>query len=746
MKSFGVFAVIVALCVLVMCLSAVAQGNGVRISLVPGADYYLWDDYMGLKDNTLYGGRLSADLGRFVSLQGYYLMNDAVKTDLTEVAFENWTDPIVDQKIGLRNYGADLVFNLGHGPVVPFIRGGGGIFRFEPKEGEVFEQIAAKVGFGTRFAIDPRVRMQIHVEDVMMHLDRTRFLGLSEAPETPPVDPEKAGMRHNISVGVGLNFQLNGAPSAEETELDRAIRQRYSKGLFGASWPIEPFAGRLNFDKSAGLDDQPFLGIRTGVNLGDLLGVRGYYWRGMDDNFTGTEPIQSWGGEAQFNLTSGQGFVPYVLFGVGKIDFKNDYLDLDSLERSDQGLLILGGGVSLTLSQNLRIELSARDNIFSETDLKDISEPAELLHNWSFSGGLNFLVGKKSNPAEKYVPLGQQPVAQVVPAVVVQPVPLAGEAPAQQPVPGAVMVQPAPAPAAVQVVSLGVPGAPVSYQGDRTVTIPVPTVGEIYIRYGEPGGVTIASQGGAPGPGAPAVPGAVGSSAALDESIRRAVREEMAAMGLGRTEAQAAPEVTGAEGAPVGEMSDAERMDLLTRRLEDKLTAVLDERFAEQRDVIRSEAPREVPSQTVVVEPATAAPTVSGRNVVYPYVGVNLDYPEQFVVGGRLDIGPVRPGSKIRVLPEVAIGFFTKGSFMFAVNTQYNFGSVESKGRIGLYVFGGLGVIHFGKGVDRDRTEAVLNLGYGVTRNFGKWVVFAEHQGIDIFNMNRLNFGIRYPL
>lgn len=763
MKSKGAFAVFVVICVLAASLPAVAGTNGVQFSIVPGADYYLWDDYMSLKDSGLYGGRLSADLGRYFSIQGYYLFNDAVKTDLTKVEFEDWADPIVDQKINLTNYGADLVFNLGHGPIVPFIRGGGGIFRFEPEEGEVFEQIAAKVGFGTRFAIDPRVRLQIHVEDVMLYLDRTRLLGLGEAPETPPVDPEKDSMRHNISFGLGLNFQLSGTPDAAESELDRAIRQRYSKGLFGASWPIEPFAGRLNFDKSAGLADQAFLGLRTGINLGDLISLRGYYWHGTDDHLSSTEPIQSWGGEAQFNLTSGQGVVPYVLFGVGKIDFMNDYLDLDSLSRSDQGMLILGGGVSLTLSRNLRMVFGARDNIFSETDLKDITEPSVLLHNWSFSGGLNFLIGGNPKAPEEYTPLGQQPVVQVVPLAAVQPVPATGAVPAtvavpaQQPVTAGMIVQPAPT--SIQVVSTGVPPAPVSYQGDRTVTIPVPTVGEIYIRYGEPGGVTITSQGGAPGPGVAAVPGAPAPPVALDESIRRAVREEMEAMGIGRSEAQAAPTAPAApaERPPVDEtkMSDAERMDVLTQRLEDRLAAMFDQRLAEQRDIILSETKREGTSQTIVVpsetqpagvsEAVTVTQTAPGGNVVYPFIGVNLDYPEQFVVGGRLDLGSVRPGSKFRLLPEIALGFFNKGSFMFAVNTQYDFGSLGSIGRVSPYVYAGLGVIRFGKGVDRDRTEGVFNFGYGVSRNFGEWVVFAEHQGIDLFNMHRLNFGIRYP-
>jgi hypothetical protein len=747
-KSYLVLAVLVAVgAAIVAGRPASAQGDGVRFSLVPGLDYYLWDDNLGLKDDILLGGRLSADLGRLVSLRGYYLMNDAVRTDLSDVVFEGWPGPApTDQQFGLKTYGADLQFNLGRGPVVPFILGGGGIFRFEPEHGEKTEQIATRFGFGTRFELDPRVRIEMHVEDVMMRLDRTRLIALDEMPETPPVDPKGSDLRHNISFGVGLNFQFTGGEDTGETEIDRAIRQRYAGGLFGVSWPLEPFAGRLNFDRSASLEDQSLLGIRTGVDLGRLLGLRAYYWHGMNDNFDDTEPVQSWGGEAQFNLTNGQGAVPYLLLGVGRLDFLSDFRDLEDSKRRDKDVLILGGGVDLTLSDRFHINLGARDNIFSETDLGDVAQPSELVHNWLFAAGLGFSFGgsghremraEPSQQAPPSPPSGIAPTADATPG-------LGGVASTAEPVSPEAAAPLAPL-TATPSTQLPAP-LPQSFQSEKTVTLPVPAVGEIYVRYGEPGGVNIASRAGAAGQALPEGEAPAARTPSLEEEIRRIVRDELGAA------REPLPQAAAGEAAPAGRAGEEERLDALAERLEDRMSALFAERAAEEQ----------APPQTIVVPPSTPAEPSSpiyvrpevkpaaglgkAMNVVYPYLGVNLDYPEQLVMAARLDIGPVRPGSKTRVLPEVAIGLFNKGSFMFAVNTQHDFGSLAAKGNLSPYVYGGLGVIRFGKGVDRDRTEAVLNLGYGLTRNFGKFTAFVEHQGVDFFSLHRLNFGLRFGL
>ena len=109
-KSYLVLGVVAVLAVAVSANPPVAAQDGrVQFSLAPGLDYYLWDDNMGIKDDNLLGGRLSADFGKFVSLRGYYLMNDAVKTDLSDAVFEGWSGPAPgDQEFGLKTYGANV--------------------------------------------------------------------------------------------------------------------------------------------------------------------------------------------------------------------------------------------------------------------------------------------------------------------------------------------------------------------------------------------------------------------------------------------------------------------------------------------------------------------------------------------------------------------------------------------------------------------------------------------------------------
>jgi hypothetical protein len=57
-------------------------------------------------------------------------------------------------------------------------------------------------------------------------------------------------------------------------------------------------------------------------------------------------------------------------------------------------------------------------------------------------------------------------------------------------------------------------------------------------------------------------------------------------------------------------------------------------------------------------------------------------------------------------------------------------------------VFGGAGLLFFSKKTEaRDKSEGVLNLGYGVSKDFGTWTGFLEHQGVDIFSLHRVLVG-----
>jgi hypothetical protein len=143
------------------------------------------------------------------------------------------------------------------------------------------------------------------------------------------------------------------------------------------------------------------------------------------------------------------------------------------------------------------------------------------------------------------------------------------------------------------------------------------------------------------------------------------------------------------------------------------------------------------------------APRVAGWS---GYLGGNLDRPRQFLLGGRLDLGPLDPRNPaLRVLPELAVGGGDGGvSVHLAGNLQYDFSTVELGGApFQPYAYGGLGLLVMTDPTPgRAEREAVLNLGYGVTFPMpwrqGGPRMFLEHQGIDIFDLNRLLVGVRF--
>ncbi len=102
-------------------------------------------------------------------------------------------------------------------------------------------------------------------------------------------------------------------------------------------------------------------------------------------------------------------------------------------------------------------------------------------------------------------------------------------------------------------------GTAAGFAGDRMIMFPVPTEGEIYIRYGTPGGVSIESrnvtgetvtpEGAAPSaPGVsmtmPAPPATPAVEAAPDmEAIREIIRDELRRAGVVKESGKDEPEV-----------------------------------------------------------------------------------------------------------------------------------------------------------------------------------------------------------
>ena len=703
--------------------------EGLSYSLTPGVEYMQWNSDIALEDDIFYGGRLGLNFGKFVSLRGFYFGNTDVEMILPEGAEG---DP---GHVDVANYGADLALQFPRGSILPFVYGGGGIYRFDTDGGERSKKIGLKMGGGVRFAPTQRTEAVVYVEDALI---RTGAGLLAEDPEN------NDDLEHNIIFGAGLNFFLGGYRG--ETEADRELQNKFSGGITGATWVIEPFAGKLEWDSGVDLGDIELLGARTGIGFGPFVDLRGYYWRGMESDFGKTEQIQSYGIESQFNLNPSPGVEPHILLGVGNIDFMSGFEDAEDVGRKDEMVLIAGGGVSFTLADRWRVNLDARDYMFGPSDLEETEDLDELFHNWTYTAGMTFTFGGRSDAPETTMD-------DIIPVEETQPV--ATVMSDEKPVSGKVVVETVTVEKEVLKETANAMVSPVrTFQGDRVVTIPVPTVGEIYVRYGDPGAVTIetttetdaAPMKAAPiapvekAPDSETAPASGDLSAAEKDAMRKAIRavlqEEMkAAHDSMRTDA--AIEVDGESLANLEER--------LARQIDDRV----DQRVREKGVTL---SPAGGTASTAGTAGVAASPSSApGRGFVMReyqvYSGGSIDKPNQWIIGGRLSMQ--REGGTMPVywVPEIAFGLLDKNSTLLAMNLVYDLGDRIEVNGVRPYVSAGAGVLFFNKKIDdREKREGVLNLGYGLKKKMGGYDAFIEHQGIDLYSLHRLLAGVSWNM
>ncbi|HSJ63605.1 MAG TPA: outer membrane beta-barrel protein, partial [Gemmatimonadaceae bacterium] len=487
-----------------------------------------------------------------------------------------------------------------------FLTAGGAILRFDPDSAPRTSQVALKFGGGLQFGSPGSVRLSVFAEDMMFRLNR---YSLAARDPMGPLQSDSAAddVRHNLSVGAAVHIPLGGsAPFEEGVDI----------GLGAVGMPIELFAGRLDFDDDAGLARQDVLGARAGVNFGRLVSLRGYFWHGVSDDFDDTAPIRSWGGEAQFNLGTGSGIVPYLLAGAGKIDFRDDYRDIAGNPREDRTALILGGGAALALNEHLRLTFAARDYLFSEQDISDVASTDDLRHNWMLSAGFHFNVFARDPrpPVRTVRQLDTVRVSRIdtlrqrdtvfVDEVTGERIPaergrmLARERDDRRDslerddrAPRREMVERSEVERRTGEAREDRGGTERGYRGDETIVIPVPMQGEIYIRYGpedegSPGEARFRRFGPPqqqPGMRPQGAPGAITDTR---EDLRAIIRDELDRARMSESAAALMRADTVRAGAIVQGLTSEEFLQRLEQRLTD--------RSAAQRDSVRAIVRQEI--------------------------------------------------------------------------------------------------------------------------------------------------------
>ena len=496
---------------------------------------------------------------------------------------------------------------------------------------------------------------------------------------------------------------------------DVAVQQQVivlGEAGWGTGFGVEPFVGRLQFDRQMRLQDQDVFGALAGVYLGRSMRVRGYYWRGTDTAGTTDSKLQSYGGEIEMGIGSGWFIHPFVLAGGGRLDYAQGFTDVDSLPREDQTAWVVGGGLKVRPLNWLEFNVTYRDNL-----LQPLARD-KWVTNSLWTAGVSFRFG--GTPHQQSTVYGA-----------------AGAAGAAG----------------------GAAGAP-----GNMATFPVPVHGgEFKVVYnGDTLRVRDSAQMGR----------AIVTGTATINAITDLVSSELAYLNalypvpFGTKRTTLTPEQADSLTRRIGlrtngvfdyimrgqaeAMHDAMKSELTARGVDEaaqvKVLARMDSALSErlQLNAQQSHAIM-MRDDSAYARRAREAADADRRTVSMAIGGFS-----EFYLDGRVSFRS--PWTKsLRLAPEAAVGFFGGGvSALVAGNALYYFSNGNTKPYAGL----GLGVLVRGAEIGgKTGTSFVVNPIFGVefrspsaAQVFGSHGLgyFAELQGVDLFNNTRLVAGITW--
>ncbi len=763
-----------------------AQVQGVGYRVAPSASYVLFDGDAALTDGLLYGGGGGISFGEFLELNGAYLFGRSFETDFTGLSGTE-EDPelqlalagLTPREVGVQRYGGDLKLNLSNGAIIPFLRGGAGVVRFSPDEREASRSLYLLGGAGLQFAAADRYTLTVGAEAFAYRYNPgTAFfsptelaavgLGIEDFNQVEVVNP---------AVRASLQLYLGGRRPGELTELDREFQRQFAGGLSGLSLVVEPFYSRVNFDSSFDYSDQTFVGVEAGVDVGPLIGLRGFYGRGTpDDDPTTFEDVQMYGGDLRLRLTEGDGLVPFLTVGAGYVDVLDGYADVfdesgEGIDRAlaeDRPFAVGGLGIEVPFGRRVRAVGEVRALVMSTQQEGDVSQPDEVFVNPTYRAGLSFGLGGSAGrqvavvrqsdlDAERARMQGelaaQQAAADAREAelqLAIDQARLDGDSAAVARL--EVQRETAPERRAALLASGATPADSVRMgttpsgavtevrtpRGDRFVTIPVPETGELYVRYGDAGdGSGVEAVYGTPGSAAAAA--AVPPTPAMsDEDLRLAVREALREALDGQNLSGDA--LTEADVAAIERRVENQLADRIGDRLrrDDGVTAAdlaALERRLELRLALAARQAQQTPARPVVVTPegevvqqATPDPVLvpegpaelrpRGFYSFSPTVGLGFGRTENVVVGLRSEYAT---GGSLTYLPEVLVSVAGRRSFVANLDAAFRLPAASFANYGAPYGRLGIGVVNTGASDDLPDTfdEDPDDGGTALTFNLG---------------------------
>ena len=769
--------------------------TGIGYTLSPTGATLNFDEGSGLKNGPLYGGKFGFSFGEYVEMSGLYLFNNDLKIDFTGLTAIGSSQPDADisllkRTVGLKRYGSELKFNMGRGTLFPYIGIGAGLLSIEPENLDKSETIYLNGFAGLQYSMADRYTLLIQIENLRYRHNPFALFSETDLDDLGlSADAFEVETMNNVGLSAGISVYLGGRARGELTELDRAFQEQFADGMRGVALQVEPFGGQIDFDESLGFrKQQRMAGVQAGIDLGPFVGVRGFYWRGIEDGeLTAFDDLQAYGGQVQMNFAPlRRNVAPLLTLGGGMMDVLSGYDGNGTVIPEDQPFLMAGLGASIPLGSAVQLQGGVRTIVMSTLDARRVSAPNDIQKSWMYFAGLSFGLGGRGRTGSRLVEerfeavqaqaQGQQgrmeyEISQRERAVAraearidsLAKVLIAAQQGNEEALTAFLVEQEdlrrrsdsAAVVFSAQPVSTSegterTPTAPGAIQADgiNWASLPIPKEGELYIRYGKPGGVLIESQTGISASSRRDSISATTTSqlseggmttdlsiVEIQATIRRVLQEEMAKIGQLTT-----------SGVPV---SDAALLVQLEERLNARLLDMesrLEDRIVSKEETtptppIIVQTPQAQP-QTVILEgdrdQVATIPSQGLRlNGLLPLTGFTMGHPWQVLLGLRADFrDPALKGW--RILPEVYFGFGEDGkSYTLAANLARSFGARLVQDIVQPY--GGLGVGFTSvKGL-----ELVMTLLVGAEYTYGPGAIYGEYQTQDFFDGNRMVFGYR---
>ena len=402
----------------ILGIKANAQVEDISVTLSPTASYNWFDNNAAIKDGLMVGGRLGFGFGEYFELRGIYeksvdLKNAVKDLDLPgkvgnnqdlKKDLRNFEDNFQSRDVDVERWGGEMKANIPTGgSFAPYITLGTGVQSLKVDELKD-EQIYLTAGVGTKINLSDRVVLNLEGKNTAFNLNNTSVLfqpGETSGFESF-IDDSKDERMYNWSVQAGLQIYLGGREPGSLTELDRAYLRKFSGGLSGLKFVVEPGVSYIDFNKDLGLRDTYLVGGAAGFDFNQYVGLRGFYYQAtQNEEFKKFDDLAMYGGELFAKLNVARGITPYLTVGGGYINVNENEYEAKSGKFAEDSYFVKGGlGLSVPVSKYF--ELFGSANLLYTTNksaeqLKGLQSPNELKQSNMYNVGLRFNLGASAD-------------------------------------------------------------------------------------------------------------------------------------------------------------------------------------------------------------------------------------------------------------------------------------------------------------------------------------------------------------